>query len=89
MNTGPISPQSLLSLIKQLEILEVEKSELQEQTAEIYREAKSQGIDVVVLKKVLAVRKRPEQTEKQEQMLDLYLNAISQAILELSQIGSQ
>ena len=67
----------LKSIIERIERLEQEKSEIAEQIKEVFAEAKGNGFDVVILRKVIAVRKL-DAAKRQEidAILDLYLSAL-------------
>jgi len=67
----------LKSLVQRIERLEEEKKALAGDIKEVYAEAKSQGFDTKVLRKVIALRKR-DSTERQEEdaLIELYLGAL-------------
>ncbi|MBI1682354.1 nucleoid-associated protein GapR [Caulobacter hibisci] len=69
----------LKSIIERVERLEVEKAEIAEQIKEVYAEAKGNGLDPAILKKVVALR-RKDRAKRQEEdaILDLYLSAIGE-----------
>lgn len=67
----------LKSVIDRIERLEVEKAEIMEQIKEIYAEARGNGFDVKILKKVIRLRKIDRARRQEEDaILDLYLSAI-------------
>jgi uncharacterized protein (UPF0335 family) len=69
----------LKSIIERVERLEVEKAEIMEQIKEVYAEAKGNGFDVKVLKKVVRLRKQDRAARQEEDaILDLYLSAIGE-----------
>lgn len=71
----------LKSIIERVERLEVEKAEIMEQIKEVYAEAKGNGYDVKVLRKVVALRKRDlEERKEEEAILDLYLQAVGESV---------
>jgi uncharacterized protein (UPF0335 family) len=74
---NPQTAQQLTSFVERIERLEEEKRTLAEDIKEVYAEAKGNGFDVKVLRKVVAVR-RQDQAERMEQetLLDLYLQAV-------------
>lgn len=81
MTTLQVSAQKQLrQLIEQIERLEEEKKALAGDIKEVYAEAKSQGFDTKVLRKVIALRKR-DSTERQEEdaLIELYLGALGGA----------
>lgn len=69
----------LKSIVDRVERLEVEKAEIMEQIKEVYNEAKGNGFDVKVLKKVVRLRKKDRAARQQEDTVtDLYLSAIGE-----------
>ncbi len=70
----------LKSIVQRIERLEEEKKALAGDIKEVYAEAKSQGFDTKVLRKVIALRKR-DASEKAEEdaLIDLYLGALGGA----------
>jgi uncharacterized protein (UPF0335 family) len=63
----------LKSIIERIERLEQEKSEIAEQIKEVFAEAKGNGFDVKILRKVDRAKRLEE-----EAILDLYLSAIGE-----------
>jgi uncharacterized protein (UPF0335 family) len=69
----------LKSIIDRVERLEVEKTEIAEQIKEVYLEAKGNGFDVKILRKVVRLRKTDRAKRQEEDaILDLYLSAIGE-----------
>ena len=69
----------LKSIIERVERLEVEKTEIMEQMKEVYAEAKGNGFDVKILKKVVRIRKQDRAKRQEEDALtDLYLAAVGE-----------
>ena len=69
----------LKSIIDRVERLEVEKTEIMEQMKEVYAEAKGNGFDVKILKKVVRLRKQDRAKRQEEDAVtDLYLSAIGE-----------
>lgn len=67
----------LKSIIERIERLEQEKSEIAEQIKEVFSEAKGNGFDVAILRKVIATRKLDAaKRQEAEAILDLYLSAL-------------
>lgn len=76
--TGTAQGQ-IKSIIDRVERLEVEKAEIMEQIKEVYIEAKGNGFDEKILKKVVAIRKKDRAKRQEEDaILDLYLSAIGE-----------
>lgn len=80
-NSGDVLNQAaqgqLKSIVERVERLEVEKAEVAEQIKEVYAEAKGNGYDTPVLRKVVRLRKMDTAKRlEQEAILDLYLSAL-------------
>lgn len=74
---GGFSGEQLRSFIDKIEKLEAEKRQLAEFIKEVYSEAKSQGFDTAIIRKIIAIRKQDSRDrEEQETILDLYLHAL-------------
>lgn len=70
----------LKSIIERVERLEVEKTEIMEQMKEVYAEAKGNGYDAKILRKVIALRRRDlDERKEEEAILDLYLQAVGES----------
>lgn len=70
----------LKSLIERIERLEEEKKTTSADIKEVYAEAKGHGFDTKVLRKVISLRKKDvAERQEEEQMLDLYLQALGMA----------
>ena len=69
----------LKSIIERIERLEQEKSEIAEQIKEVFAEAKGNGFDVKVLRKVVRIRKQDRAKRLEEEAItDLYLSALGE-----------
>lgn len=69
--------EHLRSFIERVERLESEKKALTEDIREVYAEAKGQGFDTKIMRKVVALRKLDTaDRQEQEAVLDLYLTAL-------------
>ena len=69
----------LKSIIERIERLEQEKSEIAEQIKEVFAEAKGNGFDVKILRKVVRIRKQDRAKRlEDEAILDLYLSAMGE-----------
>jgi uncharacterized protein (UPF0335 family) len=69
----------LKSIIERIERLELEKAEVAEQIKEVFAEAKGNGFDVKVLRKVVRLRKQDRaKRQEEEAILDLYLSALGE-----------
>ena len=67
----------LKALVERIERLEEEKKSIAGDIKEVYAEAKANGFDTKVLRKVISLR-RKDAAERQEEeaILDLYLEAL-------------
>ena len=69
----------LRSIIERLERLEEDKQAVMVDMKEVFAEAKGEGYDVKVLRKVVALRKRDlDERKEEEAILDLYLQAVGE-----------
>ena len=76
-DTGGIAAQQLRAFVDRIERLEEEKKALAEDIKEVYAEAKGNGFDTKILRKVIALRKRDvAERQEEETILDLYLQAL-------------
>lgn len=67
------------SIVERIERLNAEKAEVAEQIKEVFSEAKGNGFDVSILRKVIALRRRDRAKRMEEEaILDLYLSAIGE-----------
>lgn len=69
----------LKSIIERIERLEQEKAEVAEQIKEVMAEAKGNGFDTKILRKVVRLRKQDRaKRQEEEAILDLYLSALGE-----------
>ncbi|WP_411288595.1 DUF2312 domain-containing protein [Phenylobacterium sp.] len=69
----------LKSIVERIERLEQEKAEVAEQIKEVFSEAKGNGFDVKILRKVVRIRKQDRAKRLEEEaILDLYLSAMGE-----------
>jgi uncharacterized protein (UPF0335 family) len=67
----------LKALVERIERLEEEKKSIAGDIKEVYAEAKANGFDTKVLRKVIALRKKDvSEREEEEAILSLYLQAL-------------
>jgi uncharacterized protein (UPF0335 family) len=67
----------LKSYIENIERLEAEKAEIQEHVSDIYAQAKSEGFDPKVMKRVIKLKRmKTEDRETQDLILDTYMLAL-------------
>jgi uncharacterized protein (UPF0335 family) len=89
MNTpqpaGQVDPSSvaadqLKSIIERIERLEEEKAGIAGDIKDVYAEAKGNGFDSAVLRKIVARRKRDrDEVQEEDAILELYLQALGMA----------
>jgi uncharacterized protein (UPF0335 family) len=76
---GGVAAERLRSFVQRIERLEEDKAGLGQDLKEVYAEAKGEGFDVKVLRKLISLRKRdPQQRREEEELLELYLSAIGE-----------
>ena len=76
-----VAKEQLRSVVERIERLEEEKKSLADDIKDVYAEAKANGFDVKVLRKVIALRKRDADERAEEEMvLDTYLQALGMLI---------
>jgi uncharacterized protein (UPF0335 family) len=67
----------LRSIIERIERLELDKASVMEDLKAVYAEAKGNGFDTKILRKVVRLRKQDTAKRQEEDaLLDLYLSAI-------------
>ena len=79
-DVGGIAGERLKSLIERIERLEEEKKALADDIKDVYAEAKGNGFDTKVIRKVVSIRRQDrEKRREEEEILDLYLSALGMA----------
>lgn len=74
---GNVAGDILRSYIERIERLEEDKATIVEDIRDIFAEAKGNGFDPKVMRKVLKLRKmRPDDVSEEEHMLDIYKRAL-------------
>lgn len=72
-----ITADELRQFVERFEQLESEKADIAEQQKELMAEAKGRGYDTVVMRKVIALRKRkPDDIAEEEAVLEMYKTAL-------------
>jgi uncharacterized protein (UPF0335 family) len=67
----------LKSLIERIERLEEDKAGIAGDLKEVYAEAKGEGFDVKIMRKIVRLRKQDRaKRQEEEALLDLYISAI-------------
>lgn len=73
----PKENSQLTSIVARIEKLEDEKSVIAEDIKEVYAEAKGNGFDVKVLRKIIAMRKQDAEKRREEQaVLAVYMQEL-------------
>ncbi|MBA5778161.1 DUF2312 domain-containing protein [Stappia sp. F7233] len=79
-NHGGVAADQLRAFVERIERLEEEKKVISDDIKDVYAEAKGNGYDVAVLRKVISLRKKkPHEREEEEAVLDLYIHALGMA----------
>ena len=72
-----VAKEQLRSVVERVERLEEEKKAIADDIKDVYAEAKANGFDTKVLKKVVSLRKQDaSERAEQEMVLDTYLDAL-------------
>jgi uncharacterized protein (UPF0335 family) len=74
---NPQTAAQLKAIVERVERLEDEKKTIGEDIKEVYAEAKGNGFDAKIIRKVVSIR-RQDRNERMEQdaLIDLYLAAV-------------
>ncbi len=74
-----VAASRLRSFVQRIERLEEEKAALAQDIREVYSEAKGEGFDVKVLRRIISLRKKdPEKRREEEELLEIYLAALGE-----------
>jgi len=72
-----VTGKRLKSFIERVERLEEEKKALAEDIKEVYGEAKANGFEPKIMRKIVSERKKELQKRREEnELLDLYMSAL-------------
>lgn len=79
-DASDVAQDQLRSFVERIERLNEEAGTIKEDIKDVFAEAKGNGFDTKVLRRVISIRKQ-DQNERQEQeaILDLYLQALGMA----------
>ena len=78
--TESVAADQLKAFIERIERLEEEKAALAGDLREVYAEAKGNGFDTKVLRKIISIRKKDfAERQEEEAILDLYMQALGMA----------
>jgi len=73
-----ITNNQLQSVIERVERMEAEKAAVAEDSKQRYLEAKGNGFDTKIIRKIVAIRKKSaEEREAERAMIELYLGQLS------------
>jgi uncharacterized protein (UPF0335 family) len=76
-NTESVAADQLKAFIERIERLEEEKAGISSEIKDVYAEAKGNGFDTKVLRKIVSLRKRDHSERMEEEaILELYMNAL-------------
>lgn len=79
-SNGGVSGAMVRAFIERIERMEEEKKAIATDIKEIYAEAKGNGFDTKVLRKIISIRKMDHNERmEQEALLELYLTALGMA----------
>lgn len=77
VNPDEVAKDQLVAFVDRIERLEEELRGINDDKKEVYAEAKGNGFDVKILKRVVAIRRQDAgERAEQEAILDLYLKAL-------------
>jgi uncharacterized protein (UPF0335 family) len=76
-NTESVAADQLKAFIERIERLEEEKAGIASDIKDVYAEAKGNGFDTKVLRKIISLRKRDyAERQEEEAILELYMQAL-------------
>lgn len=75
----PLNNNQLKSIVERVERLIEERKTINDDIKEVYAEAKGNGYDTKILRKVVALRARDlDERKEEEAILDLYMQAVGE-----------
>jgi len=76
-STEAVNAGHLRAFIERIERLEEEKKALSDDIKDVYAEAKGNGFDVKIIRKIVSIRKQDrDKRREEEEILELYLAAL-------------
>ncbi|HVJ52398.1 MAG TPA: DUF2312 domain-containing protein [Aliidongia sp.] len=76
-DVGGVAADQLRSIVERIERLEEEKKALAEDIKDVYAEAKGNGFDTKIIRKIIGMRKRDRaELDEEETILEVYLRAL-------------
>jgi len=77
MDSATVNASHLRAFIERIERLEEEKRAIADDIKDVYAEAKGNGFDAKIMRKIVSLRRQDiEKRKEEETILDLYLNAL-------------
>lgn len=73
---GANSAGELKAFLERIERLEEERRLLGDDIKDVYGEAKHSGFDPKILRKIIKIRKDPDQWREESELVDVYLQAL-------------
>jgi len=78
-DVGGVGAERLRAFIQRIERLEEDKAGIAADIKDVYAEAKGEGFDTKILRKVVGLRKKdPQARREEEELLELYLAALGE-----------
>ena len=75
--SGGVEPGQLRAFIERIERLEEEKRTIADDIKDVYAEAKGNGFDVKIMRKVISLRRQDlNKRREEEEILDIYMSAL-------------
>jgi uncharacterized protein (UPF0335 family) len=80
VDTQSVAADQLKAIIERIERLEEEKKALADDIKDVYAEAKANGFDTKILRKIISLRKQDrDERMEEEAILELYKQALGMA----------
>ena len=80
VDNSSVAADQLKAIIERIERLEEEKAGLASDIKDVYAEAKGNGFDTKVLRRIISLRKKDyDERQEEEAILELYLQALGEA----------
>ena len=77
MADGTVAADQLRLFIERIERLEEEKKGIADDIKDVYAEAKGNGFDVKIMRKVISLRRKDlNKRREEEEILDIYMSAL-------------
>jgi len=78
--SDPVNGAHLRAFVERIERLEEEKKALADDIKDVYAEAKGNGFDIKIIRKIISLRRQDRDKRiEEETILDLYLAALGMA----------